>query len=124
MNGKTEKGKYLPLSVYERQGFNIKDIEQNCTDTKEDEVLGTTYCVKITSKEEGEIEKEVRKDITSFRVDLNKAMASQGRLETRGQKRAIEDNTENKNKKVKTGQEEFLQQLFKQQLRKQKRGRR
>lgn len=98
---KSKKGKYLPLSVYAKQGFNIKDIAQYCTDTKEDPVLGKTYCVNVSSKEEGEIEREARKDVTSFRVDLNKAMASQSKFETRGKNRAIEDKTANSQRKKK-----------------------
>ena len=95
----SKKGKYLPLSVYANQGFIIKDNEENCTDTSWDPVLGKTYCVNISSKEEGEIEREVRQDVTSFRIDLNKVMASQSRLTPRGKKRAIEDKTANSPRK-------------------------
>ena len=40
-------GKYLPLSVYQAQGFNAEDIVAKCTDTKEHPVLGLCYRVPI-----------------------------------------------------------------------------
>ena len=41
------QGKYLPLSVYERQGYDVKRILAECTDTEEHPLLGTTYRVDI-----------------------------------------------------------------------------
>ena len=40
-------GTWLPLSVYERQGFDIADIESKCQDKKEHPILGMTYRVQL-----------------------------------------------------------------------------
>lgn len=40
-------GEYLPLSVYERRGFNAQLIAQLCNDKKDHPVLGTVYRVAI-----------------------------------------------------------------------------
>ena len=42
-------GEYLPLSVYEKRGFDIDAIREKCTDTEEHPVLGTAYTVCIRS---------------------------------------------------------------------------
>ena len=54
-------GTYLPLSVYETQGFDIEDIRKNCKDTEDHAELGLTYRVKLHKVEEDEIEEEVKK---------------------------------------------------------------
>ena len=45
-------GKYLPLSVYEKKGYDIDDIQRNCKDIKEHPVLGQTYRVGVISQED------------------------------------------------------------------------
>jgi hypothetical protein len=40
-------GRYLPLSVYAKMGYDIKKIEDGCTDTEEHALFGTCYRVSI-----------------------------------------------------------------------------
>jgi hypothetical protein len=41
--GHSTTGKYLPLSVYQAQGYDAAVIERNCQDFKFDPVVGTVY---------------------------------------------------------------------------------
>jgi len=63
--GKVKGGERLPLSVYEKRGFDVEAIRQSCKDIKEHEVFGKTYKVsKAVRKEVSEtIEKLVSKTI-------------------------------------------------------------
>ncbi len=58
-------GEYLPLSVYQTRGFNIDDIRRNCTDTRQDSILGTVYKVGILGSSTALIHKEVEKEIAN-----------------------------------------------------------
>ena len=60
--GKVKGGEYLPLSVYEKRGFDVEAIRQKCTDTEEHPILGTTYRVCIRSAFSKTIEELVRKE--------------------------------------------------------------
>jgi hypothetical protein len=40
-------GQYLPLSVYDKQGYDIDKIKDSCKDTEEHPILGTCYRVSI-----------------------------------------------------------------------------
>ena len=40
-------GKYLPLSVYDKKGYDIKMIEAKCKDWEEHEILGRCYRVNV-----------------------------------------------------------------------------
>ena len=64
------EGRYMPLSYYDCQGFDIDDIENKCKDTQEHPVLGTTYRVNITQVSSLNVEETVRKRI---RERLSKA---------------------------------------------------
>ena len=60
-------GRYLPLSVYERLGYDIEAIRDNCTDTQHDDMLGTLYRVTSTLVEkvtEEQWEKEFLMSLT------------------------------------------------------------
>ena len=56
-------GRYLPLSVYANQGFDVELIKAHCTDTEEHEFLGTCYRVKIKEVLSRTIEEAVRKEL-------------------------------------------------------------
>ena len=59
-DSKGSQGKYMPLSWYERQGFNIEDIQENCTDIEEHAVLGECYRVDISEVSTFQVEETVR----------------------------------------------------------------
>ena len=61
-------GKYLPLKVYESMGYNILDIEQNCVDKEEHEVLGTTYRVAIHEVSAGDVFKQVEEELMDLKL--------------------------------------------------------
>ena len=68
---KTSKsGKYLPLSVYKKEGFDWKRIEEHCKDTMVDPVLGLCYRVNILAVEEHTVKETVREQLLSHRAVL------------------------------------------------------
>jgi hypothetical protein len=69
------QGQYLPLSVYERQGYDVERIKKECVDTEEHGLLGTTYRVDIHAIGSGEIKNEVEKEL----IDLAKVGGKRGR---------------------------------------------
>ena len=56
-------GHYWPLSVYDKKGFNIKDIERNCKDTQDHPVLGLCYRVDIRYMDKKTEHQRIRKEI-------------------------------------------------------------
>ena len=62
-------GTYYPLSVYAAQGYNVDDIEKNCTDVEENPVVGKTYRVVLHSISEGQVRETVRKQLMDLKVD-------------------------------------------------------
>ena len=46
----SSEGSYLPLSVYEKQGYDIEQISKQCNDFMEHPVLGRVYRVVILAK--------------------------------------------------------------------------
>lgn len=58
-------GTYLPLSVYEKQGFDVKLIEDRCKDHKEHPVLGLVYRVPLESLERSQVEAKIREQLLS-----------------------------------------------------------
>ena len=60
-------GAYLPLSVYEKDGYDIARIKEKCTDVMEDDVLGLCYRVTITRKDDDELREDVRSRLTKLK---------------------------------------------------------
>ena len=56
-------GKYLPLDVWERKGFDVAKIKAQCKDTEEHPILGTTYNVNLKTVTRDEIRKQIWKDL-------------------------------------------------------------
>ena len=64
ITGKIE-GAYLPLSVYNAQGFDTESIRAHCTDTKQHPILGTCYRVNIESVKNEAIWTKAREEVLS-----------------------------------------------------------
>ena len=60
---KAIQGSYLPLSVYQAQGFDTKSIEENCTDTQQHEILGKVYRVNLCTISRSTLEEKARTEI-------------------------------------------------------------
>ena len=60
-------GTYLPISVYQTQGFPVDRILAYCEDTIEDPVLGTLYKVRLHSDETETIEEACKNKIYEMR---------------------------------------------------------
>ena len=56
-------GKYLPLEVWGRKGFDIEKIKAECTDTEEHPIFGTRYNVGLKKVTKDEIKKQVWRDL-------------------------------------------------------------
>jgi DNA-directed RNA polymerase subunit RPC12/RpoP len=56
-------GEYLPLSVYQQKGFDIKEIEAKCTDTMTHPIFGTVYRVQILGMTRASEAEDVRKSV-------------------------------------------------------------
>ncbi len=56
-------GTYLPLSVYEKQGFPIDEIEAKCKDTQDHPILGLCYRVSLHSLERTSLEAAEREQV-------------------------------------------------------------
>ena len=52
-------GTYLPLSAWERKGFDAEKIRSECKDTEEHAFLGTVYNVGLKTVTRDDIEKKV-----------------------------------------------------------------
>jgi hypothetical protein len=63
-------GKYVPLSVYKKEGFDWERIEEHCKDTMVDPVLGLCYRVNILAVEEHTVKETVREQLLSHRAVL------------------------------------------------------
>jgi hypothetical protein len=46
------RGQYLPLSVYEKQGYDVNTIANYCKDVIDDPILGKCYNIMILSEDE------------------------------------------------------------------------
>ena len=59
------KGKFLPLSVYERKGYNIEDIELNTAEEDKEKcpVVGWTYRLKVHETLDVNVEETERKKV-------------------------------------------------------------
>ena len=62
--GNRVSGKYLPLSVYKRLGYNAKRIKALCHDTQEDPIFGTCYKVAVHSSFDVSMEEHKREQKT------------------------------------------------------------
>ena len=93
------KGKYLPLSVWAADGFDVDIIKANCTDIEEHKLLGTTYRVDIHEVCYGEIYTLVQKDIMTWKS------------EPRRPKRGREEETEQKSEKKKKNEKKKAESL-------------
>ena len=60
-------GKFLPLEVYEKMGYNIEDIQSksNPDDIEHHPVLGTTYRVEIHTTSQALVEEDLRRQVAS-----------------------------------------------------------
>jgi hypothetical protein len=56
-------GKYLPLDVWARKGFDPEKIKNECTDTEEHAMFGTCYNVGLKTVTTDDITKKVWKDL-------------------------------------------------------------
>ena len=56
-------GEYLPLDVWERQGFDVAKVKEHCKDTEEHPILGTTYNLGLKAVTKDRIETQVWKDL-------------------------------------------------------------
>ena len=56
-------GKYLPLDVWARKGFDPEKIKNECTDTEEHAMFGTCYNVGLKTVTKDDITKKVWKDL-------------------------------------------------------------
>lgn len=56
-------GSYLPLSVYERQGYDVHQIKSNCSDVKQHAVLGQVYRVAIETLDRRTMEEKSREAV-------------------------------------------------------------
>ena len=56
-------GKYLPLEVWGRKGFDIEKIKAECTDTEEHPIFGACYNVGLKKVTKDEIKKQVWRDL-------------------------------------------------------------
>jgi hypothetical protein len=70
---KRQKGSYMPLSWYKKQGFDIDAIVASCSDKKQHPVMGLTYCVEMESKSWSKVEQSIRDQIA---VKKQKPLAS------------------------------------------------
>ncbi len=64
---KARGGKFLPLEVYEKMGYNIEDIQSksNREDIEHHPVLGTTYRVEIHTTSQALVEEDLRRQVAS-----------------------------------------------------------
>ena len=66
-------GKYWPLSVYERKGFDTELIKNNCKDTQMHPQLGLCYLVKIKSVFSKTIEQAIRDELLEHKSSKQNA---------------------------------------------------
>ena len=90
------KGKFLPLDVYERKGYNIKDIEQfSAEDDKEwDRVVGWTYRLKVHQTLDVNVEETERKKVLESLEGISRNRSHKrgnSRSRSRGDKDTKED---------------------------------
>ena len=64
---RTRGGQFLPLSVREKMGYNIEDIQMksNPEDIEHHPVLGTTYRVEIHTTSQALVEEDLRRQVAS-----------------------------------------------------------
>jgi hypothetical protein len=63
----TVGGEYLPLSVWSTRGYDVADIQEKCTDTEENTVLGTCYRVPIRAVYTKTVEELVRQELRELK---------------------------------------------------------
>ena len=63
----TVGGEYLPLSVWSTRGYDVADIQEKCTDTEENAVLGTCYRVQIKAVYTKTVEELVRQELRELK---------------------------------------------------------
>jgi len=82
-------GKYLPLSVYAGKHYDIKAIEDKCTDFEDHPILGRCYRVNVKAVHSKTIEDAVRKELLeSKRKNQDKASKSTSRSRARSPSKA------------------------------------
>lgn len=65
-------GQYLPLSVYEKRGFDIQRIQVECKDTQLHPILGLTYKIRLSGDVDKSLETTTREKRYSKKESLNK----------------------------------------------------
>ena len=83
-------GKHVPLSVYEKKGFNITLMEERCKDWEEHPILGRCYRVNVKAVHSKTIEEAVKKEFLEAKRQSTKkkgqkrTSSSRGRSESTG----------------------------------------
>ena len=60
-------GQFLPLGVYERQGYNTQNIIENCKKEYNEDLKEDTYLVNIRAVFKEEIERDTRNELLAMR---------------------------------------------------------
>ena len=63
-----KRGKYLPLSVYEKEGYDVNRIQLWCADKEEHPILGTCYRVDIREIAYGDIWRKVQQELVELKI--------------------------------------------------------
>ena len=94
-----QKHKYLPLSVYAKQGFDVDKIRANCKDTMEHEVVGTCYRLDIFAGSDFKKREKVRETDMSLTPAPKAAPPTRtGEPATKKRRLTEEEKEMNKNK--------------------------
>ena len=71
--GSKTKGEYLPLSVYKKQGWNVKRIKEFCKDTISDPIVGKLYRVNRRYSFENNYEEHRHEEVIGGSSQIEKA---------------------------------------------------
>ena len=72
----SSNGQYLPLSVYEKMGYDTAVIRAKCKDTKMHATLGLTYKIDIESTEDKTLEAQVKSELYQKKLKPEKKLIS------------------------------------------------
>ena len=76
--GASQKGQYLPLSVYKTQGFDWEAIRDGCKDEKPHALFGQVYRVDIEYQSKETMHKRIREELLkSVQERRNKSVEAQ-----------------------------------------------
>ena len=81
-------GEYLPLDVWERQGFDVAKIKEHCKDTEEHLILGTTYNLGLKTVTKDRIETQVWKDLVQSGAESAKKRKDKKKKKKKNTKKA------------------------------------